>query len=402
MKLIARTCRRKAFLYILLLGVLSSYYSSDIESVENKIANLAIYSVFLAPASWNSVIFQAYITKRSPKEAMSISKLVIENNIKQLKSMLKKTSSKKPFKHSLIDLFIKYKEVYLKDFSERDKLFESSINSGQAGDMQRKQIDNYLSLLNKLKKGEEKLLSSSIKKIIQITEDRSTKKEIFDAYNNVLEKTLNSMSTNTPVANTLKNTTQEFITKTKEQLLDIKTNKHNFNLERARFNLGGAIYTPGLLVEIAGKLTTSDKEKFVTDLVHSLLYPLIQLKEKVSGSSPESTKEEVIKYLQSVTNSIDVYFLKKEISSSQELRSESICKRTEEMLDKKKKSQKIDKIQIENTKRMVSTLEEANSSLFKDFVILDSNIISKYTEYIKTGGGDPKLKEEIELFFDLP
>ncbi|KAI5163964.1 hypothetical protein NEAUS04_1850 [Nematocida ausubeli] len=401
MKLTRHGYREKIFLGGLLFTVLSSSYCTGIRDVERKIADLAIYTVFIAPASWDSILFQSYIQKRSSKSAIEQSKLVIQENVEQLKKILKESVADTSFKFSLKRLFNKYKNTHLTNFPDRNQFFSGDENTAQAGDMQRVAVEAKLEILDKISKSEQMILVENIKKILFLMGQRTEKKEIWSTYSNVIEKTMQAMGSTNSVKITLDNTAQQFYTEIRQLLLDRKINQHVFDLEKARFNLGGAIYSPGLLIDIAGKLTTEDKDKFVFSLVNSLLQPLIQLKAKVDGSTPENIKEEVIKYLQSVTNSVDVYFLKKEIAESQELRSESICRRIDQLSDKKKVSQKIDQVQMKNTKRMIATLQEANTSLFKDFIIIDREIVSKYTEYIRTGGGDNKLKEELESTFNL-
>ncbi|KAI5192143.1 hypothetical protein NEMIN01_1836 [Nematocida minor] len=374
-----------------------SYGKEDALLSESKIADVSGYVVFVAPLVWDSLIFQTYINGRSYSKAVDISKEIVNENIKGLKNIIKKQQT---FKSDIKRFLRMYERGHIESCPKRNKLFTGMHEVIQEEEMQKKSIEPVIVFINKLSGQAEMIMRENIYKLIKAVE-KEKDGSIWITYGNVIDKALRAMRENTSVKNSLDITIKEFNTKISQILLNKETNRIDFNMEKARFNLGGTIYSPGLLEQIAGKLDDSDKDVFVEKLVRALISPVLSLKAKVSGYTPENIKEETIKYIKSVTGVIEVYSLKKEIDEAQDMRSQSICRRTQRIADKKPISHKIDEVQMKNTQRMLRVLQEADPALFKDFITMDTNIAKKYVEYIRTGGGDKKLKQEIELFFNL-
>ncbi|KAH9386971.1 uncharacterized protein NEMAJ01_1867 [Nematocida major] len=369
----------------------------SIAEAEKALADTAVFIVFTAPVSWEALVFQTYVQKRTASEAFSLSREAIFENIAALQKILKDPDF---FTVGLKALLTKYERTYIRGHPSRNKLFEEDVETPQVDRMQRKSITENLQKLTGLSQTEAALLREDIAQIMKEAR-KQPDSPVWTTYKSVIEKALLAMKSNASVKNSMEISTGEFSRTATQLILKKPISQGKFNLERARFNLGGAVYSPSLMLEIVAKLQDEDKSRFVDGLVDSLLQPLEVLRGNLSGSSPSQVKEEIIRYMQAVSGTLSVYPQKKEIAESQAIRSESICRRIKNLLDKKPVSQRIDEIQIGNTKRMASVLQEASPDLFKEFLQVDRRISEKYKAYIKTGGGDEKVRKEIEALLGV-
>lgn len=402
------TWKSKICLPILLYGI--NYVLGDFNEIEDisqshntalkmeaAMADLAIYTVFTAPVTWDALIFQTYVQKRKVNEALELSKLAIGENISALTNILKNSNS---FIRDLKRLLKKYERAHLESYPYRNRLFKGTLETYQTEQMQEKSIEKPILSLATLTNVQETFLKEKIEKLIKIiTNNKNT--NIWPTYKTVIEKAIKAAHENMPVSTSIKIAVKEFKTICSHILLNKLVNEYEFKVEKAKFNLGGGVYSPGLLLEIAAKLKDADKDRFIQNLISSLIEPLLQIKNKVSAYKPADIKEEVIKYVNALTDSTQVYDLRKEISESQVLRSESICRRIDKLPTKEKLSERIDEVQIHNTNKMLKILQETSPESFKNFLVVDRQLMQKYIEYVKTGGGDEKLKSEIEAFFGL-
>lgn len=364
---------------------------------EVEIADISGYIVFVAPLVWDSLVFISYTRKDPSYKTLGKSKEIVLENIKRLKEIIK---NKELFRTEINNLLSMYERGYIEGDRARNSLFNGIGEALQEEEMQKRSIEPVRRKISKLSRLAEKILRENIQKLIKTVEKKKDK-EIWTMYQNVISKAHAAMQENTSVKNSLDITIKEFNTKIQHILLEKETDQIAFNMEKARFNLGGAIYAPGLALQILSQITSKDKDFFIGKVMESVLNPVLSLRSKIAGYTPENIKEETIKYLKTVTGLIEVYSLKKQITDAQDIRSESIYRIIKKILNKKALSHKIDSIQMKRTQRMMKVLQEANPSLFANFITIDRSTASKYTEYIRTGGGNKKLRQEIEDFFDL-
>ncbi|KAI5186558.1 hypothetical protein NEHOM01_1544 [Nematocida homosporus] len=363
---------------------------------EAELAEKAGFIVFAAPVVWDSLTFLTYTQNKTPHTMVRQVKPIIAENIKTLKAIINESDT---FSTKLDDLLYKLSKEYDKATPEKNKIFLED-SSDQAIHSQAKEIKTFQAhLKQEFTNSSYLLLQEYIKKLLNVT---SKEQElIWSKYENVLAQVADAMQHAESVPNALESAKKEFFIQIQKILLRTDVNIKDFYLERARFNLGGAMYTPGLLAQITAQLTDQDKDSFAHKLTNSLLAPIFALKTKLTSLSNEEIKSEIIKFIQAAAGTLQVYPLKESIDTAYNLRSESICRYTKTSPHKKEISQRIDDIQTKNIQRMLLVLQTASSSLFKNFIMLDSKTAATYTQLIASGGNDEKKKKEISTQFIL-
>ncbi|KAI5190631.1 hypothetical protein NECID01_1072 [Nematocida sp. AWRm77] len=394
-------CGKKAakallFLGIGALGALSAKGQRETSSLpEAKVADMAGFLVYSSPAVWDALVLISHTQSISPSSMVKTAQDLVKENTPELKKIIEK---KERLSESLAGLLHRLSKEYDKRTPKKNKLFQMDT-SEQAIALQKKCLDNTAQKLSLYSTGEEVLLRQYLQVLLSLPKKEST--QVWNKYKDVIYNTQAAMAKNIPVKSALFSLVKEFNLYIEGLVNKTNTQMGSFNLEKARFNLGGSIYTPGALLQISTVISQKPYDPFLKQLVSSLLLPLQSLKASLQDASPEEVKSEIIRFIHASSGEISAYPLKSEIDKAYNLRSESICMYTKKFPHPKERTLKIDENQTERTQQMLEILQHAPSSQFKNFFLLDSNLTSLYTDLVLNNSGDVKRKKEIQEKFDL-
>ncbi|OAG31197.1 hypothetical protein NEDG_01610 [Nematocida displodere] len=363
---------------------------SDVSSFDKEIAQMAGFLVFEAPMVWNSLLFLAHTKNLSTNSMVAKGKKVVSENITTVSSIIK---AKKDLSVRLDSFLTTLSKEHSKLTPEKNRVFELDT-SEQASNMQKKQIEAAQKTLRTYSTGALSILKKNIKVLCLL--NKTQKAKVWKKYGEVLDQMKYALKMRMSVKNRISAAAKEFDQTIIRLLTQTQPDSEAFSIERARFNLGGSIYTPGLLLQITSSLQDKDKEQFIKTLVGSLLDPILLLKSRVASLSPEETKKEVVEFIQATQGTLNVYPMKEQIDTGYNHRSSSIYRYTENLPNKKEVANRIDEIQTHNTARMLSVLQAATSSMFANFVILDKTLESLYLALINGGGGDARKKKTLK------
>lgn len=379
------------------LGViLGTCNAAEMHKKEEKIADHAAFIVFSAPIVLDNLVFLSHLQGISEATLRKTVREVADESTKKLKQVIKKENAE----------FAEEIDTYLRDLSKeynrylpkRNKLFEKDLST-QTADAQKVQVTKTREKIQSYTPSTYSQLRKYIIKLLDTKEQE--KKDLWHKYTSIVTRAIKAMQRQEAVTSAMDAAKRDFSVEIKRILLNSEVNIKSFYLERARLNLGGAIYTPGLLIQILSKIDTEDRDAFAKKLVSSLLQPVLLLKTKLSSLIPEEAKAEVIKFVQASIGTTHVYSLKEMVDSAYNLRSDSICRITKRNPKKKEIIQRIDKIQTENSSRMLETFQSAPAALFRDFIILDTHLAEIYTELAVQGGTDERKKNMLSKVFDI-
>ncbi|KAI5171507.1 hypothetical protein NEFER03_0829 [Nematocida sp. LUAm3] len=383
-------------LYTCMLLAASAACVSENSAKERDLARMAGFLVFMAPSTLSSSLFITYTQKLSSSRAVSIIKDIVKENSKILQKI---TKNDKSFSSALISHLHVLEKEYDRTTPKKNRFFEMDTST-QASAMQKKEVEEHIYMLNeKFAEEDMYILSIYIIKLLNIS--KSDKKKVWKAYSEIFMKVERAMSYQTSVASAISSSKNEFYAAIEKLLIHPEINMKEFHLERAKLNLGGAIYSPGLLIQLALNISDSDKEAFIRKLITSLLAPIYILKKEVASLSDEDAKEHILKYINASIGTLQVFSLNKEINDAYNIRSDFICRSTKNMKYKNEISTEIDRIQVRNSNRMLSVLQLAPSSLFKDFIILEKSLASTYIDIALSQGEGSRKKQELIGKFEL-
>lgn len=364
-------------------------------SLEMEVADMAGFLVYSSPAVWNALVFISNTQKVKPATIVQKAKKLVGENNALLKEAL---AAKDELKNALVPLLARLAKEYDKKTPEKNKLFHLDP-SEQSVFLQKRELDRAAARLSTYSAGAQALLKKYLKTLLNLSAKESA--GIWRRYQSVIEHTNTAMRSNISVRNKLSSLVREFNLEI-EQLLHQSPNSSNeFNLEKARFNLGGSIYTPGALVQISTVISQKPYDPFLKHLVQGILQPIQSLRSAVQRMTPEEIKAEVIRFIHASTGQLSMHPLKEEIDAAYHLRSESICKYTDKFPRPKERTLKIDQNQADKVRQMLTVLLHAPSPQFKDFLLLDQNMVSLYTDLVLNNSGDVKRKKEISERFNL-
>ncbi|KAI5180262.1 hypothetical protein NEOKW01_0591 [Nematocida sp. AWRm80] len=394
-----RTTWKRRILYPvgLAIGALLSWKVQGKEPIinEDEIAATAGFVVFNSALTWDPLMFLAFTENISSKSLMKTITKLVDKNIASLKDAV----DKKDFITEIDTILAAHSNPYGPDNKLKSDLFKKD-SSLQAMKMYSNDILKERTHISKdYQAGSVILLKEYIKKLANLSKEDQAR--IWKEYKSVIDTTLNAMKQGKSVVIAMKASIREFNLLIKKTLTNIGVPAKEFAIEKARLNLGGSIYSPGLLVQIVSDITDPDKKVFLRSLVSALLSPVEALKNRVSGKSLEEVKSEIIQFIKASNGTSAVHSLKSLIDTAYNLRSESICRRTKNLSNAKTISQEIDLVQGKNTARMLSVLQSADPSLFKDFITLDHTTAKTYIAMVENGGNDQLQKQSIEEHFKL-
>jgi len=364
------------------------------KSVEEDTADMAEFLVFLAPAAWNSVLYIAHTQNASVSSITKMGKAIEKENITELKNLMKS----KNLREALLEHLDKLAKERDPSTPAKNRLF-SMDTTEQAANMQKDAIEKAQNRI--------KTYSASsfviLKEYISALSGLSAKDQngIWVKYKEVVNQTQRAMKGTESVKRKISALEREFSLHIQQLLTKRETPRQDFLIERARFNLGGFLHSPGIFLQISQAFSENGKRDFLKKTVEGLLQPVFALQSLTKTLPPEQVKAEVLRFLEAASGEISSHVLKEKIEKAYQLRSESISMYTELFPQSKERTLKIDEVQTKNTKRMVEALKKAKPEMFKGFFVINKKVAALYTDLVLKSGVSEKNKREIKKLLQV-
>lgn len=379
----------------LVLAVPSAYSISDAK--REDVEYTAGYIVFNAPASWEAVIFLSHTQGLPVGSAVGLGRKLAREAAGIIKHKVKE--DQEGGRKSIQNLLRIYAKEYDKLTPEKNRFFDMD-RTEQSHYLHKTAIQKVSQKVSAYTDEETEYLVRCMHRLLAL--DKKETKNIWGSYKQVLQQVDRAFRTNKSVLGALEEGAKEFSLALSHTLQRKSPKRGPFHLEKARFNLGGSVFTPGLLLQIISGAQEKEAEEYLHVLVPALLQPVLDLKRKVSGLSPADVKREVVRFVMASLGSLQVHTLKEQIDRAYNLRSDSICRYTNKKKKKEALTQLIDEIQTRNTRRMLDALQRTSPDAFKDFIQIDSSTARKYEAFIASGGRNKKVQQELHRLLGVP
>lgn len=258
----------------------------------------------------------------------------------------------------------------------RSELYKSD-KSDQVLLIHGKMVDNLIRKVSLLTDADYELLLSLLRRLS--SRYRALTEKFIGSFLSLKKKIEPSVNVKTK----LENAERDFNTEVEKELREKVSNRYRSALERARFNLGGSIVSPNLMLQMAGGI--DGKEAFVKALARGVFNPVLLLKGKLQGRSDSEVKEGVLEFIDECLGKLSKYPLREEIETGFVKRSELMERFTRSMRDKKEVTKVIEEAQDRGTREMLEVLRGEDPKFFKKFLIVDDEVIKRYKKILLTG-----------------
>lgn len=159
------------------------------------------------------------------------------------------------------------------------------------------------------------------------------------------------------------------------------------------FNLGSTFLTPGIYITISKMLLIPEKSLFIEKVTNQMLKPVLTLTNFNSTGADTEKKENIVNFLKDVVSRVPSKFTE-EIDGAFKARSTILDKflqeDKEEMRDKK--IEQIDTVLEIRNKELLAKIEGIRAEHFKDFLILNQEIINAYIRFVNTNNKNDKVR----------
>lgn len=196
----------------------------------------------------------------------------------------------------------------------------------------------------------------------------------------------------------------EKIKKREVREFNINLTKEDKNIDRIEqkykilFNLGCVFLTPSIFISISKGIFISDKSIFIEKMIYKILQPILTLTIDNSNGTDTEKKENILIFMNDIVNGEPSKY-KDEIDDAYKSRSDILEKYFNDQSDHKK-DLKIRKIDIELEKRnkqLLNIFEDMKAEHFRNFSILNHELVNSYTRFILTNNERDK-KSVYDLF----
>ncbi|ELQ75939.1 hypothetical protein THOM_1106 [Trachipleistophora hominis] len=159
------------------------------------------------------------------------------------------------------------------------------------------------------------------------------------------------------------------------------------------FNLGSTFLTPGLYLSISKALMISEKSVFVEKMTNIMLKPILTLTNTSSIGADTEKKENVLNFLKDVVSRAPSKYTD-EIDGAFKARSTILDKFLRDDKDelKERKMMQIDTVLEKRNKELLSKIESMRAEHFKDFLVLNQEIVNVYIRFLNSNSTTDRSK----------
>lgn len=363
------------------------------ERREDDVADVASFLVYKAAVSPPALLFLSETNGLGESKVRGIVKSLIAEQTDAFYALFK--SKKNRSKKKLLALLEDSASVSRgKGFRKRDALFAKD-KSRQAIGLHKRAVGMYAKKVGGLSDNEMLLLWKYADEFRGMK--RASRAEIDASFKELIARVQKSLAEGVNVRKRLESGEREFNLKFKKVLLKITdAEMGSRRVEKARFNLAGAIVSPNLLLQMAEGIDDPDKEKFLKEVVRALFLPVLMLRDKLKDKKELDVKEGVLEFIRACIGLRKGHFLREKIDAAHQKRSEVICKFTRKARDREEVLKRIDEVQDENNFEMMRALEGVDPSFFSKFLIANNDLVKDYEALLISDRRNKEAKERVE------
>lgn len=159
------------------------------------------------------------------------------------------------------------------------------------------------------------------------------------------------------------------------------------------FNLGSTFLTPSIYLSISKALMIPEKSVFIEKMTNAMLKPILTLTNTNSIGADTEKKESILNFLRDVVSRASSKYTD-EIDGAFKARSTILDKFLRDDKDevKERKMMQIDTVLEKRNKELLGKVESMRAEHFKDFLVLNQEIINVYIRFLNSNSASDRSK----------